>query len=42
MSKRPPSEIGRYTSIPCRVASQAIAISAIAPFWSVVNIDNES
>jgi hypothetical protein len=32
MSKRPPSAIGRYTSIPSFVAAWAIAVSAIAPF----------
>jgi hypothetical protein len=31
MSKQPPSESGRYTSMPSSVASQAIPISAIAP-----------
>ncbi len=30
-SNRPPSATGRYTSMPSRVASAVIAVSAIAP-----------
>ena len=38
MSKRPPSNTGRYTSMPISVAAAAIFASAIAPFWFVVNM----
>jgi hypothetical protein len=40
-SKRPPSATGQYTSIPSLIASWAMAASAAAPFWFVVNIECE-